>query len=115
MVGNFFHSVFINLAFCMKWGMIKLHSYISKFIMMIIIKLLCTLFEIFTTALPLIDNGIQVWNAISINNTNFSMEVIHGSKQIELRPTLSMVLLKYKCNRSNYMVKIKGKPYLNDY
>ena len=91
--------------------------------MLSVLKLLVTLSEVFSTVLPLVDNGIQVWNAISINNnnflsvfstvlpsvingtqvstsihvsinnTNFSTDVIHETTQIELRPTLSNYIL----------------------
>ena len=58
--------------------------------MLSLLKLLNTLLEICAIILPLVDNGIQVWNAISINNTNFSTDVIHERLlKIELRPTLS--------------------------
>ena len=63
--------------------------------MLSLLKLLNTLLEICATILPLVDNGIQVWNAISINNTNFSTDVIHERlSKIELRPTLSKCALK---------------------
>ena len=60
--------------------------------MLSVLKLLVTLVETLSTILPLVDNGIQVWNAISINNTNFTNNVIHETTQMELRPTLSMFL-----------------------
>ena len=68
--------------------------------MLSLLKLLGTLLEVFETILPLVDNGIQVWNAISINNTNFSSDVIHErDSRIELRPTLSKCTVKlyYNC------------------
>ena len=62
--------------------------------MLSLLKLLNTLLEICATILPLVDNGIQVWNAISINNTNFSFHVSHEmDSRIELKPTLSKYIL----------------------
>ena len=57
---------------------------------MIFTSFFVALFQVFLLILPLIDNGIQVWNTFSINSTKFSFGVIHQTVTIDhLRPNLS--------------------------
>ena len=60
---------------------------------MIFTTFLASLIQGFLLLLPLIDNGIQVWNTFSINGTKFSFGVIHQTVTVEkLRPNLSKYL-----------------------
>ena len=39
-----------------------------------------SLFQIFVAIFPIVENGIQIWNAININDTKFSIETVIPSK-----------------------------------
>ena len=39
-----------------------------------------SLFQIFVAIFPIVENGIQIWNAININDTKFSIETVISSK-----------------------------------
>ena len=41
---------------------------------------LFSLFQIFDAIFPIVENGIQIWNAININDIKFSNETVILSK-----------------------------------
>ena len=40
-----------------------------------------SLFQIFDAIFPIVENGIQIWNAIDINDIKFSIENVIPSKR----------------------------------
>ena len=41
-----------------------------------------SLFEIFVAVFPIVENGIQIWNAIDINDIEFSIETVIPSPEL---------------------------------
>jgi hypothetical protein len=74
---------------------------------MIFTTFLAPLIQGFLLLLPLIDNGIQVWNTFSVNSTKFSFGVIHQTVTVDhLRPNLSKYFVMSPSRDERFSVQL---------